>query len=143
MGAMQNPGMLLQLLKGASGAGAPGAPQQAGAATGTGSGEDALGPATRELQAANPDYALKTVNAIKKQVTDLIPTLAFRAPGAARALASLIKGLDASLKELQTAQQTLQAVGGPIKNSAIPMPQPPGGSGVPATPNPSNLGVAA
>ena len=113
----------------------------AGAATGTGTGEDSIAPAARELQGANPDYALKTVADIKKQIANLIPTLAMKAPGAVRALASLFKGLDAALKELQQVQATAQAVGGPIKSSAIPIPQPPGGPAMPALPNPANVSM--
>lgn len=130
-----NPQLLMALLK------AKGPMGAAGAATGTGAGEDSIGPATRELEGANPDYALKLVSEIKKQVANMIPTLAFRAPGAARALSSCFKGLDAALKELQQAQATLNAVGSPIKSSAVPTPQPPGATGAPSLPNPANVSM--
>lgn len=112
--------MLLQMLaqRGAGG----GAPALGGQQ------EDAA-PASRELQGADPEYALKLVSDLKKKAADLIPMLAFRAPAAARALASTFKGLDAAIKELQQAQATMQAVGGPINMSAVPRPQPPGGGG--------------
>lgn len=110
----------------------------AGASTGTGAGSESVGPAVADLTKANPDYALKMVTDIKKRAVDLIPVLAFRAPGAARALSTSLKGLDAALKELQQAAATLEAVAGPIKNSAIPTPQPPTSSGQPQLPNPSN-----
>ena len=114
----------------------------AGAATGTPEAGVSVLPATRELQAANPEYALQLVQEVKKQIVNLIPTLAFKAPGAVRALSSTFKGLDAALKELQQAQATLQAVGGgPIKISAIPTPQPPGGPTMPALPNPANMSL--
>ena len=117
-----NPQLLLQMLKSRMG----GAAGPGGAATGTPGAEESLGPATTELQGADPEYALKLVNSLKKQIADMIPSLSFRAPAASRALASTFKGLDTAIKELQQAQATLNAVGGGIKNSAIPQPQPPG-----------------
>jgi hypothetical protein len=123
MGAGINPQMILQMLKSRmGGAGA------AGGATGTGAAEESVGPASRELQGADPEYALKLISQLKKQIADLIPTLAFRAPAASRALVSTFKGIDAAIKELQQAQATLNAVGGPIKMSGVPAQQPPGGS---------------
>jgi hypothetical protein len=71
------------------------------------------------------------ISQLKKQIADLIPTLAFRAPAASRALVSTFKGIDAAIKELQQAQATLNAVGGPIKMSGVPAQQPPGGTGAP------------
>src|SRR5580765_6882900 len=129
MGAPINPQMLLQLLaKGGQG----------GAAAG---GDDSTAPATRELQGADPAYALKLINSLKKQIMDLIPTLAFKAPAAARALMSTAKGIDTSIKELQQANETMQAVGGPINMSAIPRPQPPGGTGSPQLMNAASTGI--
>jgi hypothetical protein len=123
MGTSVNPQAILQMLKARmGGAGA------AGGATGTGGAEESVGPASRELQGADPEYALKLISQLKKQIADLIPTLAFRAPAASRALVSTFKGIDAAIKELQQAQATLNAVGGPIKMSGIPAQQPPGGS---------------
>jgi hypothetical protein len=127
LGAGLNPQMILAMLKSKMG-GAAGA---AGAATGTPGAEESVGPAARELQGADPGYALKMVSDLKKKIADLIPTLAFRAPAATRALVSTFKGLDAAIKELQQAAQTLQAVGGPLNMSAIPSPTPPGGTGAP------------
>jgi hypothetical protein len=138
MAAGINP-LILAMLKSKMG-GAAGA---AGAATGTPGAEESVGPAARELQGADPEYALKLVNDIKKKIADLIPTLAFKAPGASRALASTFKGIDAALKELQQAQATLQAVGGPINMSAIPRPMPPGGTGAPELMKPAGLPMAA
>ena len=125
MGGTINPSMILQLLKSQSGmgGGVPG-----GTATGSGSADEGVGPAMQQLQGADPEYALKLINNIKKQIADMIPTLAFRAPAAARNLVSCFKGLDGSIKELQQAQQTKQAVGGALNMSAIPQPQPPGSS---------------
>jgi hypothetical protein len=123
MGAGVNPQMILQMLKSRmGGAGA------AGGATGTGGAEESVGPASRELQGADPEYALKLISSLKKQIADLIPTLAFRAPAASRALVSTFKGIDAAIKELQQAQATLNAVGGPIKMSGVSAQQPPGGA---------------
>ena len=90
-------------------------------------GEDSAGPATRELQGADPGYALKIINDLKKKIADMIPTLAFKAPAASRALVGTFKGLDAAIKELQQAAATKAAVGGAVQNSAIPQPQPPTG----------------
>ena len=136
MGGM-NPQMLLALLKSKMG-GAAGA---AGAATGTGGAEESVGPAARELQGSNPDYALKIISDLKKKIADMIPTLAFRAPAASRALMSTFKGLDAAIKELQQAQATLNAVGGPMQMSAVPTPQPPGGVGAPELSKPASIGM--
>ena len=116
-----NPQAILQLLK--SSQGGPAGP--AGAVTGTQAASDSLGPAMNELQAADPGYALKEINDLKKRIANMIPSLAFKAPAASRALVSCFKGIDAAIKELTQAEQTAMAVGGPIKNSAVPMPQPP------------------
>ena len=110
----------MQLLK-TQGAGG----SAAGGATGTPDAGEAVGPAMRELQGSDPGYTLKVINQLKKQIADMIPTLAFRAPAASRALLSTFKGIDAAIKELQQAQATQNAVGGTIKNSAVPQPQPP------------------
>lgn len=132
-----NPQMLLAMLKSKmGGAGGP-----AGAATGTPGAEESVGPATKELQGADPNYSLKVITDLKKQIADMIPALAFRAPAASRALMSTFKGLDTAIKELQQAQATLNAVGGPLNMSAIPMPQPPGGSGAPELPKPAGIGM--
>lgn len=123
MGAGINPAAILQMLKArAGGAAAP------GGATGAPGAEESVGPASRELQSADPEYALKKVNQLKKDIAEMLPVLAFRAPAASRALMSTFKGLDAAIKELQQANATLQAVGGPIKMSGIATQQPPGGS---------------
>jgi len=140
LGAGFNPQMLLSLLKSKMG-GAGGA---AGAATGTPGAEESVGPATRELQGADPNYSLKVITDLKKQIADMIPTLAFRAPAASRALVSTFKGLDAAIKELQQAQATLNAVGGPLKLSAIPMPAGVGGGGSSGSPElmkPAGIGM--
>ena len=122
MASAPNPAMILQMLKSQAGGGA------AGGATGTPGPQESLGPAVRELQGADPEYAMKLVNSMKKDiVNNLIPMLAFRAPAASRAIASVLKGLDTAINELQKAQATMNAVGGGIKNSAIPQPQPPTG----------------
>ena len=128
--------MILQMLKSrAGGAGA------AGGATGAPGAEESVGPASRELQGADPEYALKLINQLKKQIADMIPTLAFRAPAASRALVSTFKGLDAAIKELQQAQATLSAVGGPIKMSGLPTSQPPGGTVGPEMMKPASPGM--
>jgi hypothetical protein len=121
-----NPAMLLQMLKARSmGGGA------AAGATGTGATEEAVGPAARQLQGADPAYSLKLVMKIKQDIANLIPALAFRAPAAARALSASFKSLDSAIKELQQAQATMQAIGGPVGLSAVPQPQPAGGSSMP------------
>lgn len=139
MGASQiNPQAILAMLKArAGGAGA------AGGATGAPSGgaEESVGPATNQLQGADPEYALKMISSLKKQIADMIPTLAFRAPAASRALVSTFKGIDAAIKELQQAQATLNAVGGPIKMSGIPSSQPPGGAVGPEMIRPASQGM--
>jgi hypothetical protein len=121
---------------------AGGAPGQA---VGTGDAPNLLGPAAAQLQAANPDMILKQVQRIKQDIANLIPVLAFRIPAAARAISSTLKGLDSTLKELQTASATAQAVGGPLRMSAIPQPAPmPVGTGAPVpTEVPPNAGGPA
>jgi len=129
-----NPAMVAALLKarlgGAAGAGATGAPGAGG--------EEDLNPAARSLQASNPDFLLKMVSQIRKQIIGVLPILSEMNPASARALMSTVKGFDAAVKELQQVQATAQAVGGPIQSSAIPQPQPPG-SGAPSLPNPANV----
>lgn len=129
--------MILQMLKSQTGGGA------AGGATGTPGPSESLGPAVRELQGADPEYAMKLVNSMKKDiVNNLIPMLAFRAPAASRAIASVLKGLDTAINELQKANATMNAVGGGIKNSAIPQPQPPtGGMGAPDITKSAGVGM--
>jgi len=138
MGGNINPGMILQMLKSQSGmgGGAPG-----GAATGGPSADEGAGTAVRELQQSDPDYALKTVNELKKQIADLIPVLAFRAPAASRNLVSCFRGLDGAIKELQQAQATKNAVGPALGMSAVPTPQPPGGTGAPDLMKSANVGL--
>jgi hypothetical protein len=129
-----NPQAILQMLKSKMG-GAPGGGPPSG-------GDESLGPATREMQGADPEYALKLVNSLKKQIADMIPTLAFKAPAASRALVGCFKGLDAAIKELQQAQATMNAVGGGIKSSAVPQPQPPmGGVQAPDIQKSSGIGM--
>jgi hypothetical protein len=84
---------------------------------------------------------LKVINDLKKQIADMLPTLAFRAPAASRALMSTMKGFDTAIKELQQAAATLSAVGGPLKMSAVPGALPPGGSGSPELPRPAGMGM--
>ena len=130
--------VLLQMLKARSaGAGAP------GQATGAGGAEESVGPASRELQSADPEYALKLITSLKKQMAEMIPTLAFRAPAASRALMSTFKGLDSAIKELQQAQATLNAVGGPMKMSSVPTPQPAGSGGGMDLMKPAGMSMAA
>jgi hypothetical protein len=138
MAAGFNPGMLLQMLASRGGGSVPGQPGPT--STGTGSGDEAAGNASTQLQGANPEYALKEIMDVKQRVVNNITTLAFRVPSASRALSSVLKGLDAAIKELQNAQSTMQAIGGPINNSAIPRPSPPGGSALPSPAGASSQG---
>jgi hypothetical protein len=120
------------------------AKQQGGAgtgATGAGAPESEVGNASAQLQGADPAYALKEINSIKQAISNNIASLSMRIPGAARALAGTLKGLDAAIKELQTAQATAQATGGPIQLSAIPRPQPPGSVSAPSPVMASGQGV--
>lgn len=137
MGSPVNPAVILQMLKSQAGGGA------AGGATGTPGASESLGPAVRELQGADPEYAMKLVNSMKKDlVNQLIPMLAFRSPAASRALASVMKGLDTAINELQKTNATMNAVGGGIKNSAIPQPQPPtNGLGAPDISKSAGVGM--
>ena len=125
-----DPRALLSLIasRGAGGAGA--------SATGTGTAGPMVGNASAQLQGADPKFALKQVQKMKQDVANLIAPLAFRVPAAARALASMMKGFDSTIKELQQAASTAEAVGGPVGLSAVPGPQPPGASG------PGTLGVS-
>lgn len=129
MGAF-NPQALLQMLSARGGGAVPGSPGPT--STGTGSGDEAVGNASTQLQGANPEYALKEIKSAKQSIVNNITTLAFRVPAASRALTGCIKNLDAAIKALEEAQSTMQAVGGPINLSAIPRPAPPGGSSLPS-----------
>jgi hypothetical protein len=135
MGA--NPNMLLQML---SGGGGGGTPSPGGAAPGGAPPGGAMGPAGRQLQGSDPGYDLKLVMKAKQDMANMVPALAARAPAAARAIASLMKGFDTAIKELQQLQATMQAMGGPIGLSAIPRPQPPGGTGAPSPVMPNMQG---
>jgi hypothetical protein len=112
-----------------------------GAATGAGASDEQVGNASSQLQGADPSYALKEINQAKQLISNYISTLSMRIPSASRALASTLKGFDAAIKELQTAQATAQAVGGPVNLSAIPRPQPPGGTGAPSLAPATGMGV--
>jgi hypothetical protein len=111
------------------------------AATGAGAPDSDVGNASAQLQGADPSYALKEINSVKQTISNYIASLSMRIPGAARALSGTLKGLDAAIKELQTAQATAQATGGPVQLSAIPRPQPPGGTGAPSPTMSTGLGV--
>jgi hypothetical protein len=139
MGAF-NPQALLAMLASRAQAGGGGT-APGGMATGTGSAESAVGPAARQLGSSDPGYALKMVTKIKQDIANMIPSLAMRSPASARALAATFKGLDAAIKELQQAQATLQAVGGPVGLSAIPQASPPGGTASPSMVPPSGGGM--
>ena len=110
-------------------------------ATGAGAGDEQVGNASAQLQGADPAYALKEITSAKQTISNYIASLAMRVPDAARALSGTLKGFDAAIKELQTAQATLQAAGGPVNLSAIPRPQPPGGTGAPSPAMATGLGV--
>jgi|SRR5271157_227245 len=137
MGAGMMP-QIMAMLKSQSGmgSGVPG-----GAATGGSSADEGVGPASRQLQSSDPGYVLKQVNDLKKQIADLIPSLAFSAPAASRNLVSCFKGLDGAIKELQQAQATKNAVGPALNMSAIPTPQPPGGTGAPQILPSASVGI--
>lgn len=113
----------------------------AGSTTGAGASDEQVGNASAQLQGADPAYALKEINSVKQTIANYISTLSMRVPSAARALSSTLKGFDAAIKELQTAQATAQAVGGPVNLSAIPRPQPPGGTGAPSPTMAAGMGV--
>ena len=109
--------------------------QQGGAgasATGAGAQDSEVGNASAQLQSADPAYALKEINQIKQTVSNYVASMSMRVPGVSRALSSTLKGFDAAIKELQNAAATAQATGGPVNLSAIPRPQPPGGTGAPS-----------
>lgn len=117
------------------------APGGAGtAATGTGSSDASVGNASAQIQGADPQFALKDIMGMKQALLNYGASLGFRVPAASRALATVQKGLDAAIKELQQAAATAQAVGGPVGLSAIPRPQPPGGVSAPSPVFPSGGG---
>lgn len=124
MGASPNPFAALSAMLAAKSPGGAGT-----GATGTGSSDSAVGNASTQLQGADPKYALKELMGVKQTIANYITSLAFRVPAASRALSSTLKGLDSTIKELQQAQATLEAVGGPVSLSSIPQPQPPGAAG--------------
>lgn len=118
-----DPRMLLSMLAARAQAGA------GGGATGTDTAGPALGNAATQLQGADPGMLLDQAKQVKSQIVDMFRASAFRVPAASRAFASMMKSIDAAIKELQQAQSTAEAVGGPVGLSAIPQPSPPGALG--------------
>lgn len=148
MGAAPNPlqaaasAMLMSRLAGAgsspgslalAGGGPTGGPAAAGPA---GSPADAaanagFGRELSSLRQADPMAMVKAIQAVKQQIVAVISGSGMSIPGVARSLAKTLQGVDAAIKEAQTAAATMQ-MAAPIQASAAQ-----GAPGMGATPGPS------
>ncbi len=121
---------------GAGGAGGPGGP-------GPGPGPNSppttpaglqLSQQLAELQGADPDAMVKSLNSIKSIVTQLWTRAVFGMPGVTRNLSNVVKYLDNAIQEAEKAAATTAAAG-PIANNAA-IPNPAGMASQPSQPGP-------
>ncbi len=121
---------------GAGGAGGPGGP-------GPGPGPNSppttpaglqLSQQLAELQGADPDAMVKSLNSIKSIATQLWTRAAFGMPGVTRNLSNVVKYLDNAIQEAEKAAATTAAAG-PIANNAA-IPNPAGMASQPSQPGP-------
>lgn len=76
-----------------------------------------------ELNGADPQFLLKTVEQMKGMAVAIYVRTSFQVPAAARHIAQAQKSLDAAIKELQGAAATQNVVRPPIANRAnLPNP---------------------
>jgi len=83
-----------------------------------------------ELQGADPDALLKTMQQIKSMVVSIYVRAAFQMPGVARNIAQVQKYLDNAIKEAEQAAATAATVTPIANNASIPNPQGQGGAGL-------------
>lgn len=72
------------------------------------------------LRQADPAAMLQQLVQIKQQVGVIINQTLMSLPGVARASASILKGLDAAIKEAQQAAATASVAAPPINSSILP-----------------------
>jgi hypothetical protein len=81
-----------------------------------------------ELQGADPDALLKTLQQIKSMIVAIYVRASFQMPGVARNVAQVQKYLDNAIKEAEQAAATAATVSPIANNASIPNPQ--GGAGM-------------
>jgi len=112
------PGMVGQA---GPGAGGPGGPPGPNSPPTTPAGLQ-LSQQFAELQGADPDAMVKSLNAMKSMAVQQYTRAAFTMPGVTRNLAQVVKYLDNSIQEAEKAAATTQAAGPIANNAAIPNP---------------------
>ncbi len=81
-----------------------------------------------ELQGADPDAMVKSLNSMKSMAVQQYTRAAFTMPGVTRNLAQVVKYLDNSIQEAEKAAATTAAAGPIANNAAIPNPAAQNGS---------------
>jgi hypothetical protein len=121
---------------GMPGLGGPGGPGEQGGPNAPGSPGGDMGQMvasqSAELNGADPQFMLKTVQQMKGAIVAMYVRASFQVPGAARHLAQAQKSLDAAIKELQQAAATANTVQPPpiANRAAMPNPAEVGSGGV-------------
>ncbi len=109
------PSALGQAGPGAGGPGGPGGPPSTPAGL-------QLSQQLSELQGADPDAMVKSLNSMKSMAVQQYTRAAFTMPGVTRNLAQVVKYLDNSIQEAEKAAATTAAAGPIANNAAIPNP---------------------
>ena len=115
------PGMIGQAGPGAGGPMPPPSPGGPGGPPSTPAGLQ-LSQQLAELQGADPDAMVKSLNSMKSMAVQQYTRAAFTMPGVTRNLAQVVKYLDNSIQEAEKAAATTQAAGPIANNAAIPNP---------------------
>ncbi len=118
---MPNLAQLLPMLGAGPASGPPGAPTD----------QSGMGAAqmSSELQGADPMFLLKSMQAIKKQLSQLFVQSAMRLPNVSGNIAKTMTQLDRAIKEAQQAATTQSVVRAPLGFSLAGGPGGPGGPG--------------
>lgn len=82
-----------------------------------------------ELHGADPAYLLKTLQAIKQQLSQLFSQTAMRLPNVSGNIAKTMMQMDRAIKEAQQAAATQSVVKGPVGFSLTGSDSPSGPSG--------------
>jgi hypothetical protein len=105
-----------------------------------------LGGQFSELQGADPQLMLNSLNTVKRILAPLFSRAAFAVPEVCRHIGTAVKALDSAIKAAEQGAATQKSVGpGIANNAAMPNPTqnpgggesmvgPPGGGGVPGLP---------
>ena len=115
------PGAIGQAGPGAGGPGGPSGPPATPAGL-------QLSQQLSELQGADPDAMVKSLNSMKSMAVQQYTRAAFTMPGVTRNLAQVVKYLDNSIQEAEKAAATTAAAGPIANNAAIPNPAAQNGS---------------